>query len=143
MSSETILVPVDGSSQSIAGLEYACSTYPEARLFLLHVVDLDGSEATDRPQSFSDLSEWVDRKHADARAIVEEAETIAAEYGHDPDSDVWIGSASTAIVAFAEQREVDHIIIGSRGTTEGIDVSLGSVAESVVRKAPALVSVIR
>jgi nucleotide-binding universal stress UspA family protein len=54
-----------------------------------------------------------------------------------------VGKPEREVVAFAEEHDVDHIVIGSHGR-EGVSrVLLGSVAEKIVRRAPVPVTVVR
>ena len=47
------------------------------------------------------------------------------------------------IIGFAEDNDVSHIVIGSHGRTGASRVLLGSVAQTVVRRAPTPVTVVR
>jgi nucleotide-binding universal stress UspA family protein len=47
------------------------------------------------------------------------------------------GRPREAIVEYVTDHEVDHVVMGSRGRTDDPEVSLGSVAETVLQRARA------
>jgi len=47
-----------------------------------------------------------------------------------------VGAPSTEIAKFAEEHDIDMIVLGTHGRTGLTRVLMGSVAEAVVRKAP-------
>ena len=53
------------------------------------------------------------------------------------------GKPAREIVSYAEKGDVDHIVMGSRGRSGLSRLLLGSVAETVVRRAPTPVTVVR
>jgi len=139
----TVLVPVDGSGHAIEGLEHACEEYPDADLVALHVVSF-GRLFGDRAMlSFDDIEGWLDEERTRAEEILDEAAGRATELDQELTREVQLGRPASVIVAYAEERDVDHVVMGSRGESDGSEVPLGSVAESVMRDAPVLVTVVR
>jgi nucleotide-binding universal stress UspA family protein len=65
----------------------------------------------------------------------------------DPDvefrTETVVGKPAREIVSFAEEHDIDHVIIGSHGRAGLSRILLGSVAEKIVRRAPMPVTVIR
>jgi nucleotide-binding universal stress UspA family protein len=53
------------------------------------------------------------------------------------------GQAANAIVAYAEDHDVDRIVVGSHGRRGLSRFLLGSVAERVARRAPGSVTIVR
>jgi nucleotide-binding universal stress UspA family protein len=143
MSERTILVPVDGSARAIEGLDHACREYPDADIVALHVVSFGRLFGDRALLSFEDVEGWLDDEHERATDILDEAAGRAEELGQELTSEVQLGRPSSVIVAYAEERDVDHIVMGSRGAGDGSGAPLGSVAESVMRDAPVLVTVVR
>jgi nucleotide-binding universal stress UspA family protein len=75
--------------------------------------------------------------------VLDEAEARAEEHGVPVHRETIVGVPSRAIVEWAEENEVDGVVIGSHGR-EGVSrVLLGSVAETVVRRSPVPVTVVR
>jgi nucleotide-binding universal stress UspA family protein len=54
-----------------------------------------------------------------------------------------IGRPSRAIVEYAEEHDIDHIVMGSHGRSGVTRILLGSVAETVVRRSPVPVTIVR
>lgn len=139
----TILVPFDGSAHSRAGLEYTLEEYPDADVTVLHVVELTRALSEDGERALEEVAQWLEGKRADATKVLEEAEEIAAERDRHVRTVRWVGQPAKAILEYASEEDVDHVVIGSRGQTDDESGRLGSVAESVVHRAPVLVTVIR
>lgn len=139
-----ILVPMDGSPKAELGLEHALSTYPDDDITVLYVMtpyDIRGEEDPPLPRELDD--EWTEHAHQDAEVLFEQAREQAAEYGVTISTALEVGEAWRRIVAYAETHDIDHIIMGSHGEPDGSSVRIGSVAETVVRRSPVLVSVVR
>ena len=140
-----VLVPIDESERAEEALEFALSAYPDARLTAVHVLDpvdaggATGLEAGD-PGSYDEV--WTERREA-ADRLLEAAADRARERGVSLETERLVGSVSNAIVDFADERDVDHIVVGSHGRTGASRVLLGSVAEKVARRAPVPVTIVR
>lgn len=138
-----ILVPVDGSPQSRKALKYAFSHYGDATIQVLNVKDpLEMGYAAD-PMGGAYWEGWVEYAEEHAEAVIQEAEEIAADYDATVETAVEMGPPARTIVAFADDHEVDAIVMGSHGRTGVSRILLGSVAETVVRRAPVPVTVVR
>lgn len=138
-----VLVPVDGSSHSERAFEYALEEFPEATLTIIHVVQSDmtaygGDGAI--PIADEDLKE---QQREQAEEMLAEYRERATDAGVDVETIVEMGSPARQIVAYAEEHDADHVVIGSRGRSGVGRVLLGSVAESVTRRAPVPVTVVR
>lgn len=133
-----ILVPYDGSDQSADALAYALASFPDAGVDLLHVVE----------PYVGVPGEPADVGSQDARRV-EAAETMLAHARDAHDDADRIGTATTVgrpvheILAYTEANGVDQIVLGSRGRDGAARLLLGSVAETVVRRAPVPVTVVR
>jgi len=139
-----ILVPVDGSSKAQEGLEYALSTYPEEEITVLHVMTpFETGDTEDHPLPQDLAEEWREQAHEQATDILDEAHTSANEHGVDISTAIEIGEAWRTIVDYTTENDIDHIIMGSHGRTDNSPLPLGSVAETVMRRSPVLVSIVR
>lgn len=127
-----MLIALDGSDPSIAGLKHALEVFPEANLIAVHVVDEleshygggSGADGNVEPDFFETVTE------------------IAGEYGADIETYVINGTPASAIIEFAEEESVDGIIIGSAGRSGVSRMLLGSVAENVARKSSVPVTIV-
>ena len=147
---KSILVAVDGSSASAAGLNAALdlAADQEATLTALHVVD-DANVATNfedvvYPRRYADAyiaaSEKYGRKLLDrAAAAARKSEVrfdsvVLRSRGH---------SVAEVIVAQARKQKADVIVVGTHGRRGLKRVLMGSDAEEVVRSAPVPVLLVR
>lgn len=121
--------------------------YPGAALHLLHVIDFaEAGIATGTDVGMlTNVEEWEEAARARADALLEEASERAEETGFTGDvvTRTVVGTPARSIVAYAEEEDVDHVVMGSHGRSGVSRVLLGSVAESVVRRAPCPVLVVR
>ncbi|KAB7515910.1 universal stress protein [Halosegnis rubeus] len=137
-----IVVPVDGSDQSQKALEYTYEHFPDATVTLLHVINpaRAGYGAQAGLPSFSE--EWYEEAEAAAEELFEEAKADAPEE-MTVETATEVGQPARTIVEFTEENGHDKIIIGSHGRKGISRVLLGSVAETVVRRAHVPVTVAR
>lgn len=135
-----VLVPMDGSDSAERALEYAIDIYPNATITVLHVIDI--STASERSGLAYDESVQEELEHL-AREIFETAEEVitAAGFEGELETTTGFGSPTRSIVDHAE--EVDAVVMGSKGRHGAARLLLGSVAETVVRRAPVPVTVVR
>lgn len=138
---ERVLVPVDGSPQSRRALEFAAAEWPAATYVLLSVVDPTESRST-RGFPPSENEEWVKEAKADARALIDDCRD-ALPAGAIVEARVEVGRPAATIVDACEEGDVDHAVLGSHGRKGVQRVLLGSVAESVARRAPVPVTIVR
>jgi len=138
-----LLVPVDGSDPADAALEFALEEYPDADITVLSVIDptdVGYGSIEAAPSTFEHLQKSAEER---TQNVLDEAESRAAEHGMTVTGETVIGMPSRAIVEWAENNDVDGIVIGSHGRQGVTRVLLGSVAESVVRRSPVPVTVVR
>lgn len=144
-----VLVPFDGSPQSEKALSHALDL-PDTSLTLLTVIDpfdVDpGRFGLQSPTGVAGLPgyspEWYEQVREAARERLEDACERAANSGVSCSIAVRMGSPAKQIVAYAEEHDVDGVVMGSHGRSLVSRVLLGSVAETVVRRSPVPVTVV-
>lgn len=150
--SKHVLVPVDGSPLSERALEVALAENPEARITCLHVVDPTELGYSyypfDRVADFDEepvhgSEEWFERAEEFAEELFEGVEETAAEHDADLETELVVGAPSQAIVEYARDHDVDHVIMGSHGRGEDTRIALGSVTEAVAFRSPTRVTLVR
>lgn len=142
---QSVLVPVDGSGPAENALEHALSAYPDATIVALHVLDVArysgyGGEVG---LAFSGDNLIEHRQREQASSILEAATELAETEGRTLETETREGHPEAVIVRYAAEEDIDHTVIGSHGRTGVKRLLLGSVAETVVRRSPVPVTVVR
>ena len=140
---DRVLVPFDGSPPSIRALKHAVETYSDASITTIFVINPIESvfavEAGGLPVSKS----WYGDQKERATAVQSTAREIAAGSDVELDTAIEAGQPARKILEFADHHDIDQIVMGSHGR-DGIERAiLGSVAETVIRRAPVPVTIIR
>lgn len=137
-----ILLPLDGSEQAEAALEYAFETFPDGEYTAFHALSLP----FDRPRSAvvgSYLEDILDDREARAERIFEAAKALADDHGRTIETETGADSPANAIVGFAESNGYDQIIMGSHGRPLAARQTTGTVAERVARRSTRSVTLVR
>ncbi len=136
---ETVLVPSDGSVHADVALEHALAIADHlgAEVHVVTSVDVSPAELGEG----TDLR--LDRLEDHARSVVDEAADRAAGTDLEITTAVRHGSIARTIRTYAEEHDVDLLVMGTHGRS-GIDrLLLGSVTERMLRTAPAPVLAVR
>ncbi len=137
-----ILVPVDGSKESICACKWACTVAQGtgAAIYLLHVVDLNLKMTSfDRVSMSGYIPE----------SIKKQGEELLADYRRHMPQELAInllleaGSPHQTIVNIAEQIEPDWIIMGSRGASNIKEIVMGSVSQYVLHHVSCPVMIVK
>lgn len=138
-----ILVPLDGSPLSEAALVHALDTF-DCRVTVLNVVTpLDASMSESGILMTGEDREREARSRADD--AIQSAQERASEAGRTVDTAVEAGDPAETIVEYAEDNEVDQVVMGGHGG-DASDLTkrlLGTVSTAVTREAPVTVTVVR
>ena len=133
-----VLVPVDGSSQSFAGLVYTLVSFPEASVTVLHVLDpVSGGYPVSRLDDDPDAT-----PQQLGEEILEEASEIAAVYDRDFETAIESGRPHTVVLEQIAESDVDHVVLGSHGGSPVAGPFLGHVSEAVVQRSPVSTTVV-
>jgi len=140
---QRVLVAFDESPQAHAALRRTLTTYPEAEITVLHVNDPREWVYGDAMGGGYYSEEAFEKARESAEELLSEAKTLAEEYDRDVTTTTEMGQAATTIVTYAEENDIDHIVLGSHGRTGLSRFLLGSVAETVARRSPVSVTITR
>ena len=141
-----ILVPVDGSEPSTAGLNEAVrlAKIHGSQLCLMHIVNEFILDCTWAPGQYSETLFEALRKGG--KEVLDAAEEVALAQGIRP-SRVMVesigGVAADLILEQARQWHADVIVMGTHGRRGIFRLALGSDAEQVVRGATVPVMLVR
>ncbi len=143
----SILVPVDGSEHARKALAVACRLLSpdDGTLYLIHVPEPIAHEA---------LLVWgigavaLDASLEERRRVGEEVLTHAVEAAREQgatrvESRLGEGEPARAILAEADERGVEAIVMGSRGLGDFQGLVVGSVSHKVAHAAASTVITVR
>lgn len=140
---ESILVPFDGSPLSQRALERAITKHPNDKITVLYVIDPMLAVYEAEAKGLPAASTWHDRMKERAGKICADATEQAGDRECEIKTATEIGRPARAILEYADEHDIEHIIMGSHGR-EGVSrLVLGSVAERVMRQAPIPVTIVR
>jgi nucleotide-binding universal stress UspA family protein len=129
---DDVLVPTDGSEQAANAVEEGIRLAEQlgATVHALHVVDEFEAKIVpitgEQEQKRAEYLEYGER-------ITGEVADLAEEAGLDCVTAVETGIAHKEIQRYAEENDVDLVVIGSRGLGGVEEMLLGSTADKVVR----------
>jgi nucleotide-binding universal stress UspA family protein len=153
MNLKLILVATDASAASNRALEMAVQIagQHDAELLIVHVIrDMQiPFEIKEIPElefnkfeSFNDAREEIMRKIAET--VLRTAKEKAQKAGADKvQTAIGTGDPATGILDFARRREVDMIVVGTRGLGKLKGTILGSVSRKVVNNAETTCLIVR
>jgi nucleotide-binding universal stress UspA family protein len=138
-----ILIATDGSPSSIEALEFGLDLAgeEEAEAIVVHVVpSIDAIPAAGFGMAHGGV---VHEVTDDDREPLEQAVELAAEKGLAITTELLVGTTVSEITAYADHKDVDLIVIGSRGHGALTTALLGSVSLGVLRHTDRPVLVVR
>lgn len=135
-----ILVPMDDSEMAERALTYALDEHPGADVTVLHVAG-EPSPMMGSAVGIA-LEDDVEAAARDrAEPVFERARAVAGERDATIDTAVAVGKPSRAIVDRAGG--YDLVVVGSHGGDLASRLIVGNTAETVVRRSPVPVTVVR
>ena len=139
---DDVLVAFDGSPLAERALTYALETFPEAAITAMYVINPVDSVIDVEAGGLPVAEDWYDDARERATETLTTATDLAAERHIVLDTVTEVGKPARAILDYADGRGVDQIVMGSHGRS-GIDRALlGSVAETVTRRARIPVTIV-
>ncbi|WP_276255304.1 universal stress protein [Halomontanus rarus] len=136
-----ILVPYDGSHPAQKAVKHAVSTGTDEEIILLRVLEVASGSIE---AGFELVQEkLMEMEEGEAAELSEELEALLDAENVEFRIETVVGKPAREIVSYAEENDVSHIVLGSHGRKGASRVLLGSVAETVVRRAPTTVTVVR
>jgi nucleotide-binding universal stress UspA family protein len=133
-----LLIPIDGSANSLRALAYVTSVRAakDLQLCLLNV-------QLPLPRSLFVTQAMIDRYHdSKGKAALARARRVLAKHHVSAERFVRIGDPAAAIVKFATDRYCNEIVMGTRGLGSLKGLLLGSVTTKVIHLACVPVTVV-
>jgi nucleotide-binding universal stress UspA family protein len=138
----TILIATDGSPEAREAVDYGLelAAGEHAAVVLLQVIPPIDWSQLERGAIIRPIPEEIARRRSLAR---EEAAALAELHGIPIAAEVLAGDPADEIVAYADNHDVDLIVVGSRGRGTLASTLLGSVSHAVLQEARRPVLVVR
>jgi nucleotide-binding universal stress UspA family protein len=136
---KNVLLAVDGSDNAIKAAKLAGDFLKEAKATLWIVTAFDPVPSYLGEPNFQQA---VNSRMESAKAILENALLNVGEISGELKSEVLEGPAADAILKVAETRQIDLIIMGSRGLGTMRSILLGSQSLKVLHQASCPVLVV-
>ena len=145
---KNILVPIDGSEYSLHAAQYATriARNEKAQLFCIHVVTPRIPYGYTTPAASSTKSRYYDDIKDKVESWFDTVRKLAKDEGiFDIKTEIFIDVKSIieSIIEYATRKNIDLIVIGTRGRTGLKRFFMGSVANGIVQHAHCSVLVIR
>jgi nucleotide-binding universal stress UspA family protein len=136
-----ILVPIDGSENSMRALEHglALSLKLKSKLTILYIIDVPPFVYVQSQQVVNSVMESLEKE---AKSVLESGKSQSKKHGVEPETAFLEGSdIASIIIDYSEKNNFDAIVIGSRGHGKVKTVLLGSVSHNVLHnsKIPVLI----
>lgn len=138
-----VLVPFEGSETSQRALSFALEQFEDAAVTALYVA-YPADEGVETPDDVFDAFENWDEERADhVESILSTTEAVGTEHGRRVDAESVDGTPAEAILEYVDEYDVDRVVLGSTGRDGISRLLLGSVAETVIRRSPVSVTVVK
>src|SRR3989338_6360458 len=136
---EKILAPIDGSANSLRGLQSAITFAKQfdSEITGLYVVNVPAAAA------IRVSPEMRKKEIRYAESIIDEATKMAAKNGITFKPKIETGNPGEKIVKVANAGNFDLVVIGSRGRGSAKEMFLGSTSNHVLHKAKSPVVVVK
>jgi nucleotide-binding universal stress UspA family protein len=139
---DNVLIALDGSPLAERALMYALETFPNATITTIYVINPIDSVIDVEAGGLPVAEDWYDTAQERATEIHTTATDLAAEHDIVLDTVTEVGKPAREILDYAADNGIDQIVMGSHGRS-GLDRTfLGSVAETVTRRAQIPVTII-
>jgi len=140
---DNVLVALDGSPLAERALIYALETFPNATITTIYVINPTDSVIDVEAGGLPVAEDWYDTAQEQATEIHTTATDLAADHDIVLATVTEVGKPAREILDYAADNGIDQIVMGSHGRS-GLDRTfLGSVAETVTRRAQIPVTIIR
>lgn len=139
-----LLVPFDGSDDSVRALRHAIGLAREGGQGRIHLVT-----ATEEPVPCGELAEpstagcLAELRKQRCEAILAEGRRLLLDAGVEHDEEILIGPVGETLARRAEELGCDAIVMGTRGMSALGNLVLGSVATQVVHFAEIPVTLVK
>lgn len=137
-----ILVPVDGSDNSLRALDHAIflAKSTGAGVTAMHVMEKPPTVYIESQKLLNDI---MAKYRTESAKILDRCKQIAEKGGVKIETVIAEGDAASNITGYAQKEGFDTIVIGSRGHGKFKEMVLGSVSNKVLHHSKASVLLVK
>lgn len=137
-----ILVPVDGSDNSLRALDHAffLAKKADSRVTAMHVIENPPTVYVESQKLLNDL---LSKYRIESAKILDKCKQMAEKNGVKIETVIAEGDAASNITSYARKEGMDLIIIGSRGLGRFKEMVLGSVSNKVLHHTKSSVLIVK
>ena len=137
-----LLVPVDGSENSLRALDHAIYLAKKtgANITAMNVIENPPTVYVESQKLLNDL---IAKFRAESANILDKCKQIAEKSGVKIETAIGEGDAASTIIGYAEKGNFDTIIIGRRGLGRFKEMMLGSISNKVLHHAMCTVMIVK
>lgn len=136
-----VLIAYDSSDPAQEAVEYAIREHADEEFVLLHVIEAASGSLDATVNIIQKALKGQEREVEED--FTEEVTELLSDADVEYTTELTVGEPEHEIVEYAEENDIDHIIVGSHGREGASRILLGNVAEKVVRRSPVTVTVVR
>lgn len=140
MAATTVLVPVDGSRESLRALAHACHRVRARRSGSVIAINVQPAMPASR---FAPAADIKDHQLRMSREVFDKVDRVARRAGQVVDKRMLVGLPAVQILQAAQRMKAGEIVMGTRGRGQIGGLLLGSVAMKVVQLAKVPVTLVR
>ena len=140
---KTILVPVDGSDNSLRAVKAAITAIKEMGQANLHLITVQLRIASGNVKSFFSAEAINSYYQDEGRNALLSAKALLDEAGVQYSEEILVGQVGATIADYAKKHHCDQIIMGTRGLGSISGMVLGSVTTKVLNLTDVPVTLIK
>ncbi|MDH2052060.1 universal stress protein [Achromobacter marplatensis] len=129
---KNVLIPVDGSANSLRAVRYMIDHIRENGPCTLHLLNVQLPIVSGTVLAFVSQDMIQEYYDDEAKTALGDAKTALDKAGVIYQEALRVGHISESIKAYATEHQCDHIVMGSRGLGAAGSLLLGSVALKVL-----------
>lgn len=126
-----VLVAIDDSGPATAALEYALSRFSTADITVLHVLDIVDADDMRQRVLATECDEQRDAAERTAETVLRTARKYAEASGVQITTATTSGRPARQILAYAEENDIDRIVMGTHDRSGLARLLLGSLSDLV------------
>ncbi|WP_338879273.1 universal stress protein [Achromobacter veterisilvae] len=129
---KNVLVPVDGSANSLRAVRYMVDHIRENGPCAIHLLNVQLPIVSGTVLAFVDQTTIQEYYEDEAKTALSDAKAVLDKSGIVYQAALRVGNIAESIKAYATEQQCDHVVMGSRGLGATGSLLLGSVTLKVL-----------